>query len=199
MGEALGVVMYALAAVGLHCNFIWADQCFTLKVKRSLHQITEFDLNLFKKNHNKSNSPMHNKNSQQKHFKFTCLDEKLVTLFLLLLPLGVHTCFVCKERKADVKRCVVSHCGKFYHEACVKKFHLTVFENRGFRCPLHSCLSCHVSNPSHPRISKGSLILCFYDWWMKSVYGCQCKESGRLIAASCNFSGMHGLWWIQNF
>ncbi|XP_015718046.1 histone-lysine N-methyltransferase NSD2 isoform X2 [Coturnix japonica] len=73
---------------------------------------------------------------------------------------GVHTCFVCKERKADLKRCVVSHCGKFYHEACVKKFHLTVFENRGFRCPLHSCLSCHVSNPSHPRISKGGSLLC---------------------------------------
>ncbi|NXU55444.1 NSD2 methyltransferase, partial [Turnix velox] len=72
----------------------------------------------------------------------------------------VHTCFVCKERKADVKRCVVSHCGKFYHEACVKKFHLTVFENRGFRCPLHSCLSCHVSHPSHPRISKGKMMRC---------------------------------------
>ncbi|XP_010218385.1 PREDICTED: histone-lysine N-methyltransferase NSD2 [Tinamus guttatus] len=73
---------------------------------------------------------------------------------------GVHTCFVCKEPKADVKRCVVSHCGKFYHEACVKKFHLTVFENRGFRCPLHSCLSCHVSNPSHPRVSKGKMMRC---------------------------------------
>ncbi|NXY91422.1 NSD2 methyltransferase, partial [Alcedo cyanopectus] len=89
--------------------------------------------------------------------KFICSE---FPLLVSLLPPGVHTCFVCKERKADVKRCVVSHCGKFYHEACVKKFHLTVFENRGFRCPLHSCLSCHVSNPSHPRISKGKMLRC---------------------------------------
>ena len=63
---------------------------------------------------------------------------------------------MCKESKTDVKRCVVSQCGKFYHEACVRKFPLTVFESRGFRCPLHSCLSCHASNPSNPRPSKGT-------------------------------------------
>nr|XP_025146309.1 histone-lysine N-methyltransferase NSD2 isoform X3 [Bubalus bubalis] len=67
---------------------------------------------------------------------------------------GIHSCFVCKESKSDVKRCVVSQCGKFYHEACVRRFPLTVFESRGFRCPLHSCLSCHASNPSNPRPSK---------------------------------------------
>lgn len=71
------------------------------------------------------------------------------------LRLGVHSCFVCKESQADVKRCVVSQCGKFYHEACVRKLPLTVFESRGFRCPLHSCVSCHASNPSHPRPAKG--------------------------------------------
>lgn len=71
-------------------------------------------------------------------------------------PSGIHSCFVCKESKTDVKRCVVSQCGKFYHEACVRKFPLTVFESRGFRCPLHSCLSCHASNPSNPRPSKGT-------------------------------------------
>ncbi|KAJ1060933.1 hypothetical protein K5549_002220 [Capra hircus] len=69
---------------------------------------------------------------------------------------GTHSCFVCKESKSDVKRCVVSQCGKFYHEACVRRFPLTVFESRGFRCPLHSCLSCHASNPSNPRPSKGA-------------------------------------------
>ena len=68
----------------------------------------------------------------------------------------MHSCFVCKESKSDVKRCVVSQCGKFYHEACVRRFPLTVFESRGFRCPLHSCLSCHASNPSNPRPSKGT-------------------------------------------
>uniref|UniRef100_A0A670I1Q2 Histone-lysine N-methyltransferase, H3 lysine-36 specific n=1 Tax=Podarcis muralis TaxID=64176 RepID=A0A670I1Q2_PODMU len=73
---------------------------------------------------------------------------------------GVHTCFVCKEKKSVVKRCIVSHCGKFYHEACVKKFRLTVFENRGFRCPLHSCANCHVANPSNPKVSKGKMVRC---------------------------------------
>ena len=34
---------------------------------------------------------------------------------------GIHSCFVCKESKMEVKRCVVNQCGKFYHEACVKK------------------------------------------------------------------------------
>ncbi|KAI1238133.1 hypothetical protein IHE44_0012848, partial [Lamprotornis superbus] len=98
---------------------------------------------------------------------------------------SVHTCFVCKERKADVKRCVVSHCGKFYHEACVKKFHLTVFENRGFRCPLHSCLSCHVSNPSHPRISKG-VVLCFAGKMMRCVRCPVAYHAGDVcIAAGC--------------
>uniref|UniRef100_A0A7N4NHU9 Histone-lysine N-methyltransferase NSD2 n=1 Tax=Sarcophilus harrisii TaxID=9305 RepID=A0A7N4NHU9_SARHA len=73
---------------------------------------------------------------------------------------GIHSCFVCKEKKTEVKRCVVSQCGKFYHEACVKKYHLTVFESRGFRCPLHSCVSCHVTNPSNPRSSKGKMMRC---------------------------------------
>lgn len=73
---------------------------------------------------------------------------------------GVHSCFVCKESKADVRRCVVSQCGKFYHEACVRRFPLTVFESRGFRCPLHSCVSCHASNPSNPRPSKGKMMRC---------------------------------------
>uniref|UniRef100_A0A2K6PTK0 Histone-lysine N-methyltransferase NSD2 n=2 Tax=Colobinae TaxID=9569 RepID=A0A2K6PTK0_RHIRO len=73
---------------------------------------------------------------------------------------GIHSCFVCKESKTDVKRCVVTQCGKFYHEACVKKYPLTVFESRGFRCPLHSCVSCHASNPSNPRPSKGKMMRC---------------------------------------
>ncbi|MBZ3890383.1 Histone-lysine N-methyltransferase NSD2 [Sciurus carolinensis] len=72
----------------------------------------------------------------------------------------VHSCFVCKESKTEVRRCVVTQCGKFYHEACVRKFPLTVFESRGFRCPLHSCVSCHASNPSHPRPAKGKMMRC---------------------------------------
>ncbi|NWX41116.1 NSD2 methyltransferase, partial [Steatornis caripensis] len=98
----------------------------------------------------------------------------------------VHTCFVCKERKADVKRCVVSHCGKFYHEACVKKFHLTVFENRGFRCPLHSCLSCHASNPSHPRISKGRKMMRCVRCPVAYHAGDVCIAAGCAVIASNN-------------
>ncbi|XP_048220851.1 histone-lysine N-methyltransferase NSD2 isoform X2 [Perognathus longimembris pacificus] len=73
---------------------------------------------------------------------------------------GIHSCFVCKESKTEVKRCVVTQCGKFYHEACVRQYPLAVFESRGFRCPLHSCVSCHASNPSNPRPSKGKMMRC---------------------------------------
>ncbi|KFQ16557.1 Histone-lysine N-methyltransferase NSD2, partial [Leptosomus discolor] len=110
---------------------------------------------------------------------------------------GVHTCFVCKEKKADVKRCVVSHCGKFYHEACVKKFHLTVFENRGFRCPLHSCLSCHVSNPSHPRISKGKMMRCvrcpvaYHAGDVCIAAGCAVIASNSIVCTN-HFTAMKG-------
>ncbi|XP_018083498.1 histone-lysine N-methyltransferase NSD2 isoform X2 [Xenopus laevis] len=73
---------------------------------------------------------------------------------------GAHSCFVCKEINKDVKRCIVSHCGKFYHESCLRKYPLAVFESRGFRCPLHRCASCYISNPSNPRTSKGKMIRC---------------------------------------
>ncbi|XP_019381481.1 PREDICTED: histone-lysine N-methyltransferase NSD2 isoform X1 [Gavialis gangeticus] len=110
---------------------------------------------------------------------------------------GVHTCFVCKERKADVKRCIVSHCGKFYHEACVKKFHLTVFENRGFRCPLHSCLSCHVTNPSNPRVSKGKMIRCvrcpvaYHAGDICIAAGCAVIASNSIVCTN-HFTAMKG-------
>lgn len=96
--------------------------------------------------------------------KLLCLSCSELKLTLFSAPfstsffdhlLGIHSCFVCKESKMEVKRCVVTQCGKFYHEACVKKYPLTVFESRGFRCPLHSCVSCHASHPSNPRPSKG--------------------------------------------
>ncbi|XP_072353597.1 histone-lysine N-methyltransferase NSD2-like isoform X1 [Scyliorhinus torazame] len=74
---------------------------------------------------------------------------------------GVHTCFVCKKKGPDVKRCNVPLCGKFYHEDCVRKYPPTVFENKRFRCPLHTCISCHASNPSNPRATKaGRLMRC---------------------------------------
>ncbi|XP_069488236.1 histone-lysine N-methyltransferase NSD2 isoform X2 [Ambystoma mexicanum] len=73
---------------------------------------------------------------------------------------GVHTCFACKEKQTDVKRCTASQCGKFYHEACIRKYALAVFESKVFRCPLHTCVNCYISNPSNPRAAKGKMIRC---------------------------------------
>ncbi|XP_063313745.1 histone-lysine N-methyltransferase NSD2 isoform X1 [Pelobates fuscus] len=73
---------------------------------------------------------------------------------------GIHSCFVCKMNTPDVKRCVASNCGKFYHEICLQNYPLTVFDNKGIRCPLHRCASCCIANPSNPRTSKGKLIRC---------------------------------------
>ncbi|XP_053560192.1 histone-lysine N-methyltransferase NSD2 isoform X2 [Bombina bombina] len=96
-------------------------------------------------------------------FHLSCLglSERPVGKFLCKeCSSGVHACFVCKEKNPEVKRCTASHCGKFYHESCLQKYPLTVFDNKGFRCPLHSCISCYVSNPSNPKISKGKMIQC---------------------------------------
>lgn len=69
---------------------------------------------------------------------------------------GVHVCFTCKKSEGEVRRCCVLHCGRFYHEACVRLSALTVFENRGFRCPLHTCLSCHYSGRGTGKATKGT-------------------------------------------
>ncbi|KAM9477375.1 histone-lysine N-methyltransferase NSD2 isoform 2-T3 [Clarias gariepinus] len=73
---------------------------------------------------------------------------------------GVHACFTCKKSEGEVKRCSVLHCGRFYHEACLRLSALTVFDNRGFRCPLHICLSCHCSGRGTAKATKGKMIRC---------------------------------------
>uniref|UniRef100_UPI003AAA9815 histone-lysine N-methyltransferase NSD2 n=1 Tax=Centroberyx gerrardi TaxID=166262 RepID=UPI003AAA9815 len=73
---------------------------------------------------------------------------------------GVHSCFSCKQSEGEVRRCHVQHCGKFYHEACVRLSALTVFDNKGFRCPLHTCLSCHYSCRPNPKSTKGRMMRC---------------------------------------
>ncbi|XP_047675247.1 histone-lysine N-methyltransferase, H3 lysine-36 specific isoform X2 [Tachysurus fulvidraco] len=73
---------------------------------------------------------------------------------------GVHTCFVCKQPGEDVRRCMIPVCGKFYHMSCIMKFAPTVQQNRGFRCSLHFCLSCYITNPTNPSSSKGRLTRC---------------------------------------
>ncbi|XP_030628225.1 histone-lysine N-methyltransferase NSD2 [Chanos chanos] len=72
---------------------------------------------------------------------------------------GVHACFSCKQSDGEVRRCSVVHCGRFYHEACLRLNALTVFENRGFRCPLHTCLSCHYSRNT-AKATKGKMMRC---------------------------------------
>lgn len=73
---------------------------------------------------------------------------------------GIHTCFVCKQSGEDVKRCLLPLCGKFYHEDCVQKYPPTVVQNKGFRCSLHICITCHAANPSSVSASKGRLMRC---------------------------------------
>ncbi|XP_076862293.1 histone-lysine N-methyltransferase, H3 lysine-36 specific [Brachyhypopomus gauderio] len=73
---------------------------------------------------------------------------------------GVHTCFVCKKPDETVRRCMIPVCGKFYHMECVLKHAPTVQQNRGFRCSLHVCLACYITNPLNPCSSKGRLTRC---------------------------------------
>uniref|UniRef100_A0A4W5KK47 Nuclear receptor binding SET domain protein 2 n=1 Tax=Hucho hucho TaxID=62062 RepID=A0A4W5KK47_9TELE len=65
-------------------------------------------------------------------------------------------CFSCKLSEGEVHRCNVQNCGMFYHEACVRNNTLTVFDNKGFHCPLHTCVSCY----SKPKATKGKLMRC---------------------------------------
>uniref|UniRef100_A0A6I8PH08 Histone-lysine N-methyltransferase, H3 lysine-36 specific n=1 Tax=Ornithorhynchus anatinus TaxID=9258 RepID=A0A6I8PH08_ORNAN len=73
---------------------------------------------------------------------------------------GVHTCFVCKGSGENVKRCLLPLCGKYYHEACAQKYPPTVQQNKGFRCSLHICMTCHAANPTNLSASKGRLMRC---------------------------------------
>ncbi|MFT7816418.1 histone-lysine N-methyltransferase NSD2 [Arapaima gigas] len=69
---------------------------------------------------------------------------------------GVHPCFSCKQTDGEVHRCMVQQCGKFYHEACARLSSLSIFQGKGFRCPLHTCLSCHLSSRMKHKAPKGS-------------------------------------------
>lgn len=57
-----------------------------------------------------------------------------------------------------MRRCHVPHCGKFYHEACIRLNPLTVFDNKGFRCPLHTCLGCCYASRSEHKSNKGEAL-----------------------------------------
>lgn len=63
---------------------------------------------------------------------------------------------MCKNCGQDVKRCLLPLCGKYYHEECIQKYPPTVTQNKGFRCSLHICMTCHAANPTNISASKGT-------------------------------------------
>uniref|UniRef100_A0A8C1NN58 Nuclear receptor binding SET domain protein 2 n=1 Tax=Cyprinus carpio TaxID=7962 RepID=A0A8C1NN58_CYPCA len=94
------------------------------------------------------------------HLHCIGLDRSAEKVLCTACSSGVHECFTCKKSEGEVRRCCVLHCGRFYHEACVRLSALTVFENRGFRCPLHTCLSCHYSGRGAGKATKGKMMRC---------------------------------------
>ncbi|XP_068596868.1 histone-lysine N-methyltransferase, H3 lysine-36 specific-like [Brachionichthys hirsutus] len=72
---------------------------------------------------------------------------------------GAHACFVCKESGGGIKRCMIPLCGKFYHADCILPYAATQTHVKGLRCPLHVCLSCHISKRLNI-CSKGRLARC---------------------------------------
>ncbi|XP_040904033.1 histone-lysine N-methyltransferase, H3 lysine-36 specific isoform X2 [Toxotes jaculatrix] len=99
---------------------------------------------------------------------------------------GVHTCFVCKKSGNGVKRCMIPLCGKFYHTDCILAFSATQPHNKGFRCPLHVCLSCHITNPLNLCSSKGRLARCVR---CPVAYHANdnCMAAGSLVLANNSF------------
>uniref|UniRef100_A0A3P8TLC7 Histone-lysine N-methyltransferase, H3 lysine-36 specific n=1 Tax=Amphiprion percula TaxID=161767 RepID=A0A3P8TLC7_AMPPE len=99
---------------------------------------------------------------------------------------GVHTCFVCKKSGNGVKRCIIPLCGKFYHTDCILAFSATQPHNKGFRCPLHVCLSCHITNPLNLCSSKGRLARCVR---CPVAYHANdnCMAAGSLVLANNSF------------
>ncbi|XP_010347014.1 histone-lysine N-methyltransferase NSD3 isoform X3 [Saimiri boliviensis] len=97
-----------------------------------------------------------------RHFHLECLgltslpDSRFICMEC---KTGQHPCFSCKVSGKDVKRCSVGACGKFYHEACVRKFPTAIFESKGFRCPQHCCSACSMEKDIH-KASKGRMMRC---------------------------------------
>lgn len=98
---------------------------------------------------------------------------------------GDHTCFVCKKPGNGLKRCMIPLCGKFYHTDCISAYSATQPHNKGFRCPLHVCLSCHITNPLNIS-SKGRLARCVR---CPVAYHANdnCMAAGSLVLANNSF------------
>ncbi|XP_069553174.1 histone-lysine N-methyltransferase, H3 lysine-36 specific [Brachyistius frenatus] len=99
---------------------------------------------------------------------------------------GIHTCFVCKQSGNEVKRCIIPLCGKFYHTDCILAYSATQPHNKGARCPLHVCLSCHITNPLNVCTSKGRLARCVR---CPVAYHANdnCMAAGSLVLANNSF------------
>uniref|UniRef100_UPI003AABE9B3 histone-lysine N-methyltransferase, H3 lysine-36 specific n=1 Tax=Centroberyx gerrardi TaxID=166262 RepID=UPI003AABE9B3 len=99
---------------------------------------------------------------------------------------GVHSCFVCKKSGNGVKRCMIPMCGKFYHTDCILAHSATQPQNKGFRCSLHVCLSCHITNPLNLCSSKGRLARCVR---CPVAYHANdnCMAAGSLVLANNSF------------
>ncbi|XP_068441895.1 histone-lysine N-methyltransferase, H3 lysine-36 specific [Clinocottus analis] len=99
---------------------------------------------------------------------------------------GVHTCFVCKKSGDGVKRCIIPLCGKFYHTDCILPYTATQPHNKGVRCPLHVCLSCHITNPHNICSTKGRLARCLR---CPVAYHANdnCMAAGSLVLANNSF------------
>ncbi|XP_029967637.1 histone-lysine N-methyltransferase, H3 lysine-36 and H4 lysine-20 specific isoform X2 [Salarias fasciatus] len=99
---------------------------------------------------------------------------------------GAHSCFVCKQSGGGVKRCMIPLCGKFYHSDCILAYSATQTHNKGFRCPLHVCLSCHITNPLNTCSSKGRLARCVR---CPVAYHANdnCMAAGSLVLANNGF------------
>uniref|UniRef100_A0A4W5NU84 Nuclear receptor binding SET domain protein 1b n=1 Tax=Hucho hucho TaxID=62062 RepID=A0A4W5NU84_9TELE len=81
---------------------------------------------------------------------------------------GVHTCFACKKPGEDVRRCMIPVCGKFYHGECIANHASVAPLHGGFRCSLHVCLSCFITNPVNPSVPKAEVTLGLPFLWGSS-------------------------------
>ncbi|KAM7389644.1 hypothetical protein PAMP_023607 [Pampus punctatissimus] len=100
---------------------------------------------------------------------------------------GAHTCFVCKKSGNGIKRCMIPLCGKFYHTDCILAFSATQPHNKGFRCPLHVCLSCHITNPLNICSSKAGRLARCVRCPVAYHANDNCMAAGSLVLANNSF------------
>ena len=75
-------------------------------------------------------------------------------------------------------KCSTANCNKFYHTECIRPFPLFKYidsHNRRFRCPLHYCVSCHVSGDS---MAISQCVRC------PTAYHLRCFEKAKVLKLS---------------